>query len=60
MKEGVQRDSPLWQGVWGLCPQFPKGGQVGIKDICLIGTMLVEKTSASLNSYTSIGSIALS
>ena len=55
---GVQRGEPLWQpclppgrGVWGRSPQFPKGGRVGIKDICLIGTMLVEKTSASLNSY---------
>ena len=67
---GVQRGSPLWQGVWGLRPQFPKGGvttnlpfdewtevfgseshRVGIKDICLIGTMLVETTPASLNSY---------
>ena len=48
---GVQRGSPLWQGVWGLCPQFPKGGRVGIKDICLIETMLVETTPASLNSY---------
>ena len=42
--------SPL-AGVWGLSPQFPKGGRVGIKDICPIGTMLVEMTPASLNSY---------
>ena len=50
---GVQRGEPLWQGVWGLCPQFPKGGWVGIKDICPTGTMPEEKTSASLNSYPS-------
>ena len=43
-------ETPLWTGVWGLCPQLPKGGRVGTKDIYPIGTMLVEKTSASLNS----------
>ena len=46
---GVQRGSPLWQPVCHQAggsaapPQFPKGGRVGIKDICLIGTMRVEK-----------------
>ena len=34
-----------------MCPQFPRGGRVGTKDVCGIETMLVEKTSASLNSY---------
>ena len=43
---------PPGRGVWGLRPQFPKGGRVGIKDICPTGTMPEEKTSASLNSYS--------
>ena len=50
--EGVRPSGSLSaarQGVWGPSLQFPKGGRVGIKDICLIGTMPVEKTSASLD-----------
>ena len=50
---GVQREETPLEGGLGAMPQFPKGGWVGIKDICLIETMLVEKTSASLNSYDS-------
>ena len=57
-EEGVQRRFPLWQGAWGLCPQFPKKGRAGgDQDICLIGTMLVEKTSASLNTYITVQSL---
>ena len=37
------------QGGLGALPPVSKGGRVGIKDICLIGTMLVEMTPASLN-----------
>ena len=36
------------QGVWGHSPQFQ--GRAGIKETYLIGTMLVEKVSASLSS----------
>ena len=39
------------QGGLGALTPVSKGGRVGIKDISLIKTMLVEKTSPSLNSY---------
>ena len=39
------------QGGLRALPPVSKGGRVGIKDISPIKTMLVEKTSPSLNSY---------
>ena len=53
----LQRSSPLWQpicrqaGGLGAQPPVSKGRAGGNQDICLIGTMLVQKTSPSLNSY---------
>ena len=44
---------PLRHAGLGASPQFPMGGRVGNKDAYLIGTMLVQKTSASLTGYPS-------
>ena len=43
--------SPLAGGLGALPPVSQRAGGWGLKDVCLIVTMPVEKTSSTLNSY---------